>query len=183
MFTLICVWINGCVNNRKAGDLRRYCAHYGVTVMKYSVWNYNLPFWADGLSLTAWDVATLWFTDDVTVDVDKVDDVKAESPLGELRSWPSLIFIANSARLLASGIRPSGSLQKQNNLLQWRHNGRDGVSNHQPPGCLFKAQIKEITKAPWPLWGEFIDDWWTRCTKGRYRGKSFHLMTSSHFYL
>ena len=24
---------NGCVNNRKAGDLRRYCAHYGVTVM------------------------------------------------------------------------------------------------------------------------------------------------------
>ena len=33
MFTLICVWINGCVNNRKAGDLRRYCTHYGVTVM------------------------------------------------------------------------------------------------------------------------------------------------------
>ena len=34
MFTLIRVWINGCVNNRKAGDLRRYCAHYGVTVMR-----------------------------------------------------------------------------------------------------------------------------------------------------
>ena len=33
MFTLICVWINGCVNNREAGDLRRYCSHYGVTVM------------------------------------------------------------------------------------------------------------------------------------------------------
>ena len=33
MFTLIRVWINGCVNNREAGDLRRYCAHYGVTVM------------------------------------------------------------------------------------------------------------------------------------------------------
>ena len=37
MFTLICVWINGCVNNREAGDLRRYCAHYGVTVMT-TVW-------------------------------------------------------------------------------------------------------------------------------------------------
>ena len=37
MFTLICVWINGCVNNREAGDLRRYCAHYGVTVM--GLWN------------------------------------------------------------------------------------------------------------------------------------------------
>ena len=33
MFSLICVWINGSVNNRKAGDLRRYCAHYDVTVM------------------------------------------------------------------------------------------------------------------------------------------------------
>ena len=45
MFTLICVWINGCVNNRKAGDLRRYCAHYGITVMVSfhsinCIWNY-----------------------------------------------------------------------------------------------------------------------------------------------
>ena len=33
MFSLICVWINGWVNNRGAGDLRRYRAHYDVTVM------------------------------------------------------------------------------------------------------------------------------------------------------
>ena len=33
MFSLICVWINGWVNNRKAGDLRRYRAHYDITVM------------------------------------------------------------------------------------------------------------------------------------------------------
>ena len=34
--------------------------------------------------------------------------------------------------------------------LQWRHNGRDGVSNHQPYDCLlnrlFKAPIKETAK-------------------------------------
>ena len=35
MFCLICVWINGWVNNREAGDLRRYRAHYDVTVMTY----------------------------------------------------------------------------------------------------------------------------------------------------
>ena len=34
MFSLICVWINGWVNNRKAGDSRRYRSHYDVTVMK-----------------------------------------------------------------------------------------------------------------------------------------------------
>ena len=33
MFSLICVWINGWVNNREAGDLRRYRAHFDVTVM------------------------------------------------------------------------------------------------------------------------------------------------------
>ena len=34
MFSLICVWINGWENNREAGDLRRYRAHYDVIVMK-----------------------------------------------------------------------------------------------------------------------------------------------------
>ena len=33
MFTLICVWINDWVNNREAGDLRRYRAYYDVTLM------------------------------------------------------------------------------------------------------------------------------------------------------
>ena len=33
MFSLICPWINGWVNNREAGDLRHHCAHYDVSVM------------------------------------------------------------------------------------------------------------------------------------------------------
>ena len=33
MFAFICVWINGWVNNREAGGLRRYRAHYDVTIM------------------------------------------------------------------------------------------------------------------------------------------------------
>ena len=33
MFSWICVWINDWVNNREAGDLRRYRAHYDVMVM------------------------------------------------------------------------------------------------------------------------------------------------------
>ena len=32
MFSLIGVWMNGWVNNREAGDLRRYRAHYDVIV-------------------------------------------------------------------------------------------------------------------------------------------------------
>ena len=33
MFFSICAWINGWVNNREAGDLRRHRAHYDVTIM------------------------------------------------------------------------------------------------------------------------------------------------------
>ena len=57
--------------------------------------------------------------------------------------------------------------------LQWRHNERDGVSNHQPHECLlkrlFKAQIKENIKAPrhWPLCWEFTGDRWIPRTKGQ----------------
>ena len=57
--------------------------------------------------------------------------------------------------------------------LQWRHNERDGVSNHQHRHCLlnrlFKAQIKENIKAPrhWPLWGEFTGRRWIPRTKGQ----------------
>ena len=35
MFSLICAWINGWVNNCKAGDLSRHRAHYDDTVMNW----------------------------------------------------------------------------------------------------------------------------------------------------
>ena len=34
MFSLICAWLNGWVNNREAGDLRRHRAHCDVIVME-----------------------------------------------------------------------------------------------------------------------------------------------------
>ena len=33
IFSLICAWINGWVNNRDAGDLRRHRSHYDVTAL------------------------------------------------------------------------------------------------------------------------------------------------------
>ena len=44
MFYLICVWINGWVNNHKAGDLRRYHAHYDVTVVTWKRFPHYWPF-------------------------------------------------------------------------------------------------------------------------------------------
>ena len=52
MFSLICVWINGWVNNREAGDLRRCRAHYDVTVMGL-VYHMN-PRRTDEIATTKW---------------------------------------------------------------------------------------------------------------------------------
>ena len=49
LFFFICAWMNGCVNNREAGDLRRHHSHCDVTVtQKYyldfsNIVNKSLP--------------------------------------------------------------------------------------------------------------------------------------------
>ena len=43
MLSLICAWIYGWVNNRKAGDLRRHRAHYDVDVMR-STYTYFMGY-------------------------------------------------------------------------------------------------------------------------------------------
>ena len=40
VFSLICAWINGWLNNREAGDLRHHRAHYDVTVVTTGLVSY-----------------------------------------------------------------------------------------------------------------------------------------------
>ena len=51
MFSLMCVWINGWVNNRKAGDLRRHRGHYDVIFLDI------LNISGTGVDLTAFRMA------------------------------------------------------------------------------------------------------------------------------
>ena len=64
-----------------------------------------------------------------------------------------------------------------------RHNGRDGISNHQPYACLLNhlfMRIKENIKVPhhWPPCGEFTGNRWTPRTSDQQHGRRLHLMTS-----
>ena len=45
MFSLICAWINGWVNTREAGDLRRHRTHYDISVMNLGQ-NTTIPIYA-----------------------------------------------------------------------------------------------------------------------------------------
>ena len=49
MFSMICISINGWVNNREAGDFRRHHAHYDVTVMLFQIFRqiFYTPTWSD----------------------------------------------------------------------------------------------------------------------------------------
>ena len=115
MFSLICAWTNGCVNNREAGDSRRHCAHYDVIVMS--------------------------------------DQKVPNNDGGRAPLW----LLVNSVSSAHFQVIP----------LLWRHNGRDGVSNHRRLNCLlshlFRRRSKKTSKlrvtglCEWnsPVTGEF----------------------------
>ena len=50
IFSLICAWIHGWVNNRDTGDFRRHCAHYYVIVMGRCKFN---KIWSSSIKLLA----------------------------------------------------------------------------------------------------------------------------------
>ena len=62
---------------------------------------------------------------------------------------------------------------------QWRLESPASRIFTQP---FIQAQIKENIKPPrhWSLWGEFTGHRWIPRTKGQWRGKCFHLMTSPY---
>ena len=58
VLSLICAWINCWVNNLEAGDLRRHCAHYDVTVIYHAYLVFDLfgrvceEHWGGGVTAT-----------------------------------------------------------------------------------------------------------------------------------
>ena len=71
------------------------------------------------------------------------------------------------------GLQHWTSFEFINLLLQWRHNGCDGVSNHQPHGCLlnhlFGRRSKKTSKlrVTGHLCGEFTGPRWILRTNGQ----------------
>ena len=100
------------------------------------------------------------------------------SPLDGFAALKSMIFVLSASILLTH--RWKITL----NSLHWRHNDHYGVSNHQPHGCLLNRLLRRRSKKTSKLRvtglcvGIHRDRWIPR-TKGQFRGKCFHLMTSS----
>ena len=74
-------------------------------------------------------------------------------------------------------------IDKSNKLWwtsQWHHLGRDGVSNHRRLDYLLNRFFRSKSKKTSKLRATGITgDRWFPLTKGQWRGKFFHWMTSS----
>ena len=82
VFSSICAWTNGWVNNRDIGDLRRHCAHHDVTVMITIIIDHKLAlvFHETGLQLPT------------------PSQVREILKNANRFSWFFLFFVLNSAR-------------------------------------------------------------------------------------
>ena len=88
MFSLICVWLNGWVYNRDAGDLRHYRAHYDVTAMEMS-WKVTKIGHRDPFQCTLFS-CVLWFSLYIKVNHrEAVSFFITETPL--LMIWPYMM--------------------------------------------------------------------------------------------
>ena len=148
IFSLICAWINGWVNNGEAGDLRRHRPHYDVTVM----FGCDAPVLSTECltRVTAPELRSAsnhhqldcWFSSLFDLATKKTSKVHITWSL-----WGESTGGFPSRRPCHAGrVYISWYLIGIHNTSQWRHNGRDGVSNHQPHDCLLNRLFGRISK-------------------------------------
>ena len=63
--------------------------------------------------------------------------------------WPN--FIMESQHLISWNRTQSAPFHGHAFPLQWRHNERNGISNHQPHDCLLNRLFRRRSKKTWKL--------------------------------
>ena len=134
MFSLICVWITGWVNNHQAGDLRRYRAHYDVTVMGNM--SYRQISWSlEAAKLDVILIVSLWNLTGISAALERLKKSKPEFR-GFETSWDLEVrrLTAHWPRLSCTG-------------WPWKHRmlQRLRTKNRQP-----------ISREPWHVFCEFF---------------------------
>ena len=150
MLSLICAWINDWVNNRRAGDLRRHRTRHDVTVMGKAFLSTPCP------QIYSGHIAEYGLVGHRCLSEDSIKRwVSQILPYGRHRPF---IILHNQWHgcSLRGNVKSQGISSNAFNLvlpeysLQWRHNGRDSVSNHQLHDCflnlLFRCRSKKTSK-------------------------------------
>ena len=139
MFPLICDWINYWVNNREAGDLRRYRAHYDVTVIQYlssECHLYRIPSQKIGLQLV------------------KLASIHNNRKLGQNILIFHTIRLATHLCVLTITvlIRPNRLVyQIMSSQIKEKHPGVDVLMSSYVPGTNNDLGVYPISRWPWPV--------------------------------
>ena len=170
MLSLICAWTSGWANNRDAGNLRRHRAYYDVTVMTSDIFlpvRWPSKFWRLLSLLLIDDPASFpptvfrhkskcdqsWCcyslrrnTDRITTIFCKYNDSThwygreyKQTPCNRMWNFMEMSSVSNVPWITNKNVP----------TLQWRHNGRNSVSNHHSrlfTQRFIQAQIKENIK-------------------------------------
>ena len=196
MFSLMIVQTNSWIIRPVPGDLRRHCAHCDVIIMALA--HGCVESSTDTVLTKSFDIfrpsfsGFLWFRIQF---VNWMTSVKMADEI--LRNLVTLQVLRitmlsrrNYVQRMMIQIKDNKPIWRSTTTnthhqhthvalgvhaasLWWRHNERDGVSNHQPHDCLlnrlFRCRSKKNLKAPrhWPLCGEFTGDWWIPRTNGQ----------------
>ena len=84
--------------------------------------------------------------------------------MSPILSWVQCVKVHATSMVWQRGIMYNAVMTILEHSLQWRHNERDGISNHQPHDCLlshsFRRRTKKTSKLPVtglcvPVTGEF----------------------------
>ena len=167
MLSLICAWTSGWVNNRDAGNSRRHRAHYDVTVMTSDIFlpvRWPSKFWRLLSLLLIDDPASFpptvfrhkskndqsWCcyslrrnTDRITTIFCKYNDSThwygreyKQTPCNRMWNFMEMSSVSNVPWITNKNVP----------ILQWRHNGRNSVSNHHSHDCLLNGLFRRRSK-------------------------------------
>ena len=95
IFSLICAWLNGRVNNGETGDLRRH-AHYDVTVMFWKFLSSPGPGEFRGITLFTGNINGAILTP-CKIHHRSLDDSTQKGPMKQIQiSWSPTLYVINS---------------------------------------------------------------------------------------
>ena len=156
MFSLICVWTKGWANNRDVGDLRRHRTHWIPLTkgqLRGKCFYLMTPSWIPHcvfptiLSLVHFGHATLRHPTVWSILLIYLAIPLYVAPFYNRYHWcfwPYQLMLIHSIIIT---IEVFGHTNLCWSIpLRWRHNGRDGVSKHQPHDCLLNRLFGRRSK-------------------------------------
>ena len=163
LFSVIRTWINGWVNNREAGDLRRHCAHYHTMHLLWEKFQWILPLYMKPISFQSRASVVCSVTAAIFIDLclKKLNvysqhiGQKTNEYLNiwknpqELKCWST--FCVNYFLRYYSMMQHQPTVKRVNGTHEWAHRPYQLLSTPYHC-CLYKHRRQDERQPPQSSW-------------------------------